>query len=324
MQLVVSLSNSKKVTQPLAEMTIKSGGQYTINARILEDNMIASASGEIENWTDEGDIDFEGEGTTEEIPIEFTEYEGYFVYDGVEYKTVTFSNGETWMAENLAFIPRGKSVSTDAAEAAGIWYPYAVTDGVATALTDAESVKTYGYLYDYPTAFGVEEITVDNLLSFEGAQGICPDGWHIPTRDDYLRLCGLSNKNTNVGETGNVYDESAVFYDSANSAGSLILANAAGFNFVPAGIVNRGTVEKTGAYSTVLIDSSKNTADESWNGRPALTYYMASTGYKENTSGTNLQFFGMMTTFTSVNSYGKLNCGYTNYLSGYSLRCVKN
>ena len=72
MELAVSLSSGKKITQPLAEMTLKSGGQYTINVRLLQDNMIVSASGEIENWTDEGEIEFEGEGSSEDLPVEFT------------------------------------------------------------------------------------------------------------------------------------------------------------------------------------------------------------------------------------------------------------
>ena len=121
LEIIVNLSNGKKITQPLAEMTLKSGGQYSINARLLQDDMTVSASGEIENWTDEGEIGFEGEGTTEEIPVEFTEYDGYFVYDGVEYKTVKLADGNTWMAENLRFIPRGRTVSSDPAEDAGIW-----------------------------------------------------------------------------------------------------------------------------------------------------------------------------------------------------------
>ena len=32
-------------------MTLKSGRQYTINARLLQEDMTVSASGEIENWT---------------------------------------------------------------------------------------------------------------------------------------------------------------------------------------------------------------------------------------------------------------------------------
>ena len=86
MSIVITLSSKKVLTQSLAAMTLKSGGQYTINARVLPENVIVSASGEIENWTDEGEIGFEGGSTSEELPVTFTEYEGYFEYDGVEYK----------------------------------------------------------------------------------------------------------------------------------------------------------------------------------------------------------------------------------------------
>jgi hypothetical protein len=52
---------------------------------------------------------------------------------------------------------------------------------------------------------------------------------------------------------------------------------------------------------------------------------MASTPYKVNATSGNIQFFGMMTTFTAATkSYGKLSLAYSNYLSGMSLRCVKN
>ena len=142
MELVVSLSNGKKMVQPLTQMELKSGAQYTVNARIVADDMAVTASGEIENWTDGGEIEFDGEGSTEDLPVEFTEYEGYFVYDGVEYKTVTLADGNTWMAENLRFIPRGKTVSSNPAEDAGIWYPASNADKVA----DPALAETLGLL----------------------------------------------------------------------------------------------------------------------------------------------------------------------------------
>ena len=49
MSIVITLSNKKVLTQPLAAMTLKSGGQYTINARVLPDEVTVSASGEIQN-----------------------------------------------------------------------------------------------------------------------------------------------------------------------------------------------------------------------------------------------------------------------------------
>ncbi|MBR5300411.1 MAG: fimbrillin family protein, partial [Bacteroidales bacterium] len=201
--LSVSLSNGKKISQPLAEMTLKSGGQYTINARLLQDNMIVSATGEIENWTDEGEIEFDGDSSSEELPVEFTEYDGYFVYDGVEYKTVTLADGNTWMAENLRFIPRGMTVSSDPLEDAGIWYPAANAEKVA----DPALAETLGLLYDAATAFGAE-ITVENAGSFEGAQGICPTGWHIPTAAELTGLVGHCSNSALINPDAAYYDAS--------------------------------------------------------------------------------------------------------------------
>lgn len=249
-----------------------------------------------------------------------TEDENTLVYAGVTYKTVTFENGATWMAENLRYIPAGKTVTGDPSDGNGIWYPYQVVEGTASALTDAASVEKYGYLYDYQTALGGVTLTPDNYMSFEGAQGICPEGWHIPTRKDFLDLCGASVKNAE--ESGNVYDEEALFYDAALEGGNIGLANDAGFNFVPVGAIQKNTPAATGKYTTALIDSSKSDVEE-WYGRPALTYYMASTGYQYKESNSNYQFFGMMSTFTSAYK-GRLTCAYTNYLAGYSLRCVKD
>ena len=38
----------------------------------------------------------------------------------------------------------------------------------------------------------------------------------------------------------------------------------------------------------------------------------------------NRQFLSLMSTFTSTYSEGKLSVGYSNYLGGYSLRCIRN
>ena len=305
LELVVSLSNGKKITQPLAEMTLKSGGQYSINVRLLQDNMIVSASGEIENWTDEGEIGFEGEGTTEDIPVEFTEYDGYFVYDGVEYKTVKLADGNTWMAENLRFIPRGRTVSSDPVEDTGIWYPAANADKVA----DPALAETLGLLYDAATAFGVESITADNAGTFEGCQGICPTGWHIPTVTEMTGLVGHSSNSALV-------NTAAPYYDATIKGASIAALAEAGWTWQFASARNKNNVTSKGSYMVTNYNGIYG----------IMSYVIGSTLHQATTnedgSLKNVQYHYFMPLYNASNE--KISVAYGNFLSGASVRCVKN
>ena len=304
LELIVNLSNGKKIRQPLAEMTLKSGGQYTINARIVQDNMIVTASGEIENWTDEGEIEFDGEGTTEDLPVEFTEYDGYFVYDGVEYKTVTLADGNTWMAENLRFIPRGKTVSSDPAEDAGIWYPAANADKTA----DPALAQTLGLLYDASTAFGTE-ITIENAGTFEGTQGICPEGWHIPTVAELTGLVGHCSNSAMI-------NTDAAYYDATIKGASLAALKEAGWEWQFASMRNKANTAGNGSYTVTNYNGIYG----------VMSYLIGSSMYQTttNTDGSlkNVQYYYMMPTYNASNE--KVTVAYGNFLSGASVRCVKN
>ena len=90
--------------------------------------------------------------------------------DGKQYKTVTIG-GQTWMAENLNVGTRIDG-TTDASHNATIEkYCY----------NDSESnCDTEGGLYSW-----------DEMMAYsttDGAQGICPDGWHIPTDAEWYTL----------------------------------------------------------------------------------------------------------------------------------------
>lgn len=305
MSIVVTLSNKKVITQSLAAMTLKSGGQYTINARVLPDNAVVSATGEIQNWTDEGEIGFEGGSTSEELPVTFTEYDGYFEYDGVNYRTVTLADGNTWMAENLRFIPRGRTVSSDPVADAGIWYPAANAEKVA----DPALVESLGLLYDAATAFGADAITADNASTFEGVQGICPTGWHIPTVAEMTGLVGHCSNTALVNTDG-------AYYDASIKGASLAALKEAGWEWQFASTRNKASVTANGSYLSTLYDGIYG----------VMSYLIGSSCYQVKTGDagtlTNVQYYYMMPTYNA--SYEKVTVGYGNFLSGASIRCVKN
>lgn len=305
MSLIFTLSNKKVITQSLASMTLKSGGQYTINARILPDNAVVSATGEIQNWTDEGEIGFEGGSSSEDIPVTFTEYDGYFEYDGVNYRTVTLADGNTWMAENLRFIPRGRTVSSDPTEDAGIWYPAANADKVA----DPALAESLGLLYDAATAFGVDAITADNASTFEGVQGICPTGWHIPTVAEMTGLVGHCSNSDLVNADG-------VYYDASIKGASLAALKEAGWEWQFASTRNKTSVTANGSYLSTVQDGIYG----------VMSYLIGSSLYQVKTDAagavSNIQYYYMMPTYNASNE--KVTVSYGNFLSGASIRCVKN
>ncbi len=309
LNLTVGLE-STIMNQPMASMELKAGGQYTIDVRILADGMHVTASGEIENWTDEGNIGFGGEGGQEEKPVEFTEHDGYFVYDGIEYKTVTLKDGNTWMAENLRFVPRKKTVSSDPLEDAGIWYPAANADKKA----DPALAETLGLLYDAATALGVDAITAENAATLEGVQGICPTGWHIPTAAELIGLVGHSSNSALI-------NTEAPYYDSAIKGASIAAMKEAGWEWSFAGTRNKTNTTAKGSY---LVTNKTETDGSITYG--AMTYLLGSTHHQTTTNDDgsikNVQYYYMMSTYNATNE--KLTVAYGNFLSGASVRCVKD
>lgn len=332
-KLAVTTAAGKTLTQSLASMTLKPGGQYSVTARVTPDDLHVSVSGEIENWTDEGEIP----QASEEVPFE--EHDGYFIYDGERYNTVTLSNGTTWMAEPMRYLPEGITPSSDPLADAHVWYPYELVDAEsttvnadsATPLTDAASIKKYGYFYDMQAALG-REITPENCYDFEGAQGICPKGWHIPTRMEYVALCGNSvwREGDADPSPAQLFDTSAPFYDEAYKGAKIASLNEAGWNFVLSGIRMSTGYTAAPRYQLTIVNAKNSTATDFYN-QPALSYVMTSSCHKPVYSTAdpsvlnNIQYFSLMTTFSLANyPEGRLSVAYVSVLAGQQLRCVKD
>jgi uncharacterized protein (TIGR02145 family) len=86
--------------------------------------------------------------------------------DGKRYVYVKI-DAQTWMAENLNYNASG-SVCYDNSEA---------------------NCTTYGRLYDWATAMALPSSCNTNTCTiYENHQGICSEGWHIPSYSDYYDL----------------------------------------------------------------------------------------------------------------------------------------
>jgi len=307
--VIVTINGGATLITGVEGAELKPGYSYTINIEITADQAKASISGEIEDWADGGNL------SGGDYEPSFEEFDGYFIYDGVRYNTVKLSNGQEWMACSLAYVPVGKSVSDNAASGE-IWYPY-TSDGTNTAaVTTAEAVANFGYLYSAAVAFGTS-ISTDNYTKLEGTRGICPKGWRLPTRAEFFALCGQSNANKLIGETGSQTDKSALFYDEAKGYATIANFNNAGFNYTFGGTVYNGK------YNNVIV-SAKNCTEESYYGNHAMSYTWTTTAQEANTSGVP-QFFVAMTTFTASGApVGKVSLAQTIPTTGASVRCIKD
>ena len=320
--LEVATSDGKTLSQKLTSTTLAQGGQYSVNIRVLPDDIEVKLIGDIENWTDEGEI-----GADNEIPFEEHLDENYFLYDNVKYNTVTLANGTTWMAEPLIYLPKGYTPSTDPTADSHVWYPYEIkADGATVATTEESAIKELGYLYDFQVALGGKEITESNLNSFEGAQGICPKGWHIPTRLEYFNLVGKTTNDVDgkVPADG----DKALFYDAVYDGAKISSLNNAGFNYQFSGVRMATSLTGAGSYQKTAIAEDAN-IQTAWHGKPAMNYLMTSTSFKpvyNSTSGllTNIQFFGLMSTINAKYSEGRLSLSYVSIKAGMQLRCVRD
>ena len=320
--LEVATSDGKTLSQKLTSTTLAQGGQYSVNIRVLPDDIEVKLIGDIENWTDEGEI-----GADNEIPFEEHLDENYFLYDNVKYNTVTLANGTTWMAEPLIYLPKGYTPSTDPTADSHVWYPYEIkADGATVATTEESAIKELGYLYDFQVALGGKEITESNLNSFEGAQGICPKGWHIPTRLEYFNLVGKTTNDVDgkVPADG----DKALFYDAVYDGAKISSLNNAGFNYQFSGVRMATSLTGAGSYQKTAIAEDAN-IQTAWHGKPAMNYLMTSTAFKpvyNSTSGllTNIQFFGLMSTINAKYSEGRLSLSYVSIKAGMQVRCIRD
>lgn len=297
------------VVQKFSEVTMKPGYTYAIDATVTAEGMIFKLSGEIQAWENGGVIDPDDPDEPDE-PVEFEEGDGYFVYDGIRYETVELPDGNVWMAAPLAFVPRGVTVSDDPA-VGSVWYPYSSDGTDVTVLKDKEAMEAKGLLYSYDALLGAA-IDETNYDKFEGAQGICPPGWHIPTRAEWFALCGTSNASKYLGESGTQTNEKAFFWDKACKYAPVAKFDEAGFNFTFSGCIANNK------YNALIADSSVCDVEAYW-GRNRMAYIASST------PNSPTQMFALMTTFSSANTKGKVSLAFATLgKSGVQVRCVRD
>ena len=158
--------------------------------------------------------------------------------DGNSYDAVRIGN-QIWMASNLRTTRYADGNAIPEGQAESDTDPYRYTpDG------DESNVAEYGYLYNWAAAMHGEASSTANP---SGVQGVCPDGWHVPSDAEWSQLsvylgshgryvCSGYGENiakslaTDHGWEVSTDDECAVGYDQSSN-------NTSGFSAFPAGCV---------------------------------------------------------------------------------------
>jgi uncharacterized protein (TIGR02145 family) len=131
-------------------------------------------------------------------------------YGGKDYNTVLIGN-QCWLKENLDIGTMINGGSNQGNNSVVEKYCYN---------NDPTNCNAYGGLYSWEEAM--------LYVAIEGAQGICPDGWHIPKLDDFNEL--------NAAVSGDGNSIKAVGQGSGSGAGT----NTFGFSALLAGYRNPG------------------------------------------------------------------------------------
>jgi uncharacterized protein (TIGR02145 family)/prepilin-type N-terminal cleavage/methylation domain-containing protein len=154
--------------------------------------------------------------------------------DGQYYETVQIGN-QCWMAENMRY-DNGCS-STEWVNYSDEGWCGVVYDGVDDGI---EALVNFGKLYQWSAAMN---------YNASSSQGVCPDGWHVPSSDDWDAATTTVNNNLNYrcnGIDGAIVKSlSSVFgFQSTTSnecfmGNNTLLNNTTRFNAFPAGYRNR-------------------------------------------------------------------------------------
>ena len=301
--------------QYLAEAQLQGGKQYSVGIVVNPDGLQVTLSGAIDNWEDGGELEPGGNPPASDFEEHLDQNK--FIYHGTTYKVVKMKDGKWWMAQNLAYLPEGKTASADlSAVTAGIFAPIRVKADKTGAefANDATTIATNGYLYQAEAAFGLEVGALTSIAAaeaLEGAQGLCPTGWHIPTLADIQGLVGKVAGETTV-TTAPYYKGSECYIAGLNEDGF--------------------QMDAFGAIS--IIDNTKTVGTfmgfmSSYPDRLCSGMFCGSTcsgGTPNDTGGVkNLQFYGFMP-MTNKASSSQYTCNGTkvSYRIAAPLRCVRN
>ena len=242
------------------------------------------------------------EGLAEEVDkIENKFYSGGLLkdIDGNVYNTVKIGN-QVWMAENLRVTQYADGTPIAMVTDNAVWDALTIDDRAYTFLdNDPSKAEPWGAYYTWSTVTdGVSSNTNPSSV-----QGICPDGWHVPSDAEWQELelyLGMSPADTNktgsgrgTNEGGKLKAAGLDYFNSPNEGAT----NETGFTGIAAG-------NRTYSYG-IVFDNFKKYGNF-WTSRRG-------TG---TTAAVRVLYYQYSTIGRGINA--------NDNRSGFSCRCVKD
>ncbi len=108
---------------------------------------------------------------SDKFSLEFLEMSGTFIdsRDNNEYRWIKIGD-QIWMAENLAYLPQ-VNPSSNVSTTESYYYVYGYNGAIVDEAKTKQNFITFGVLYNWPAALEA-----------------CPNGWHLPTDDEWKEL----------------------------------------------------------------------------------------------------------------------------------------
>lgn len=184
--------------------------------------------------------------------------------DGHVYKYKKIGT-QTWMAENLAFLPE---VYPDSATSFvdKRFYVYGYKGYDVEEAKNTENFQKFGVLYNWKAA--VNNASGSNSVP-SGVQGICPSGWHLPSDAEWIVLektLGMSNADLElegIRTSGYVHEKlkSPFGWDDDD-----IFIGQSGFNALPGGSIIQSSSRGLNSSASFWTSTSTSLNDiNAWN-----------------------------------------------------------
>jgi uncharacterized protein (TIGR02145 family) len=182
------------------------------------------------------------------------------------YRTIKIGK-QTWMAENLKVTRYPDGTAIPLAEDSAVWFHFnRESHGYCWPGNVLAHGYAFGALYSWPAAAAAHEgITAVE----EGVQGVCPDGWHLPSDEEWKQLeeyLGMSREEADADEwrgtdQGAKLKVEGIGYWKAPNAGAI---DEVGFSAQPGGF-RHGSAQFLGTFETARFwTSTQNGYGYAW------------------------------------------------------------